>query len=201
MNFSFDEPFNASLHTVDTLRAWLKDLPIPGSGLPKVPDLEPIRHRGPSHSCERTDWMDRVDVLLTHGESRRSPVDRFAQFRSVAGKVAGQLLDTLSDCGRRTPPARVARAEPGRFSPPGAPPRARPGNLVKLLAYLGAHTIQSSRPDRPSHGRQYTDAVGPWVEYLPMLGAIRGELQLPSGLLSRTRFVPTKTRRSAHQQT
>jgi hypothetical protein len=45
---------------------------------------------------ERTDWMARLEIILSAGETRAVyPVRRFAQFEASRGKSLDALLDTF----------------------------------------------------------------------------------------------------------
>jgi uncharacterized damage-inducible protein DinB len=124
---------------------------------------------------ERTDWMERVDILLTHGESRPfTPFDRFAQFEASRGKALPQLLDTFADLRA----ANLLRLEslmlnPKDFARRGRHPELGQVNLGQLLATWVAHDLNHLGQIARVMGRQYREAVGPWVEYLPLLGPRR----------------------------
>jgi uncharacterized damage-inducible protein DinB len=124
---------------------------------------------------ERTDWMDRVEILLTHGESRPfTPFDRFAQFEASRGKSLRQLLDTFAELRA----ANLLRLESLQVSPEdfvrrGRHPELGQVTLGQLLATWVAHDLNHLGQVARVMGRQYTDAVGPWVEYLPMLSTTR----------------------------
>src|ERR1700687_1286189 len=46
---------------------------------------------------ERTDWMQRLRIILENGEARTSdPCDRFAQVKEGQGKSLEQLLDEFA---------------------------------------------------------------------------------------------------------
>jgi uncharacterized damage-inducible protein DinB len=172
MDFSFADALPLLRNTPSLLRAWLQDLPDAwitaneGAGT-----WSPFDIVGHLIHGERTDWMDRVDILLSHGESRPfTPFDRFAQFEASRGKSLRQLLDTFAEL--RT--ANLMRLESLELSAEdlcrrGYHPELGRVTLGQLLATWVAHDLNHIGQIARVMGRQYTDAVGPWVEYLPML--------------------------------
>ena len=176
MNFSLDDALPILRSTPSVLRAWLEDLPDAWIRANEGPETwSPFDIVGHLIHGERTDWMDRVDILLTHGESRPFiPFDRFAQFEASRGKALRQLLDTFAELRA----ANVLRLESLELSPKdytrrGRHPELGQVNLGQLLATWVAHDLNHLGQIARVMGRQYSEAVGPWVEYLPMLGSVR----------------------------
>jgi hypothetical protein len=112
-----------------------------------------------------------VELLLAHGESRPfTPFDRFAQFKQSRGKSLHELLDTFAELRA----SNVARLEALQLTSEdlgrrGRHPELGPVTLGELLAAWVAHDLNHLSQIARVMGRRYTDAVGPWVEYLPML--------------------------------
>jgi uncharacterized damage-inducible protein DinB len=176
MNFSFDDALPVLRSTPSVLRAWLKDVPDSWIRANEGADTwSPFDIVGHLIHGERTDWMERVDVILEHGESRPfTPFDRFAQFEASRGKSLRQLLDTFAEL-RAANLARLESLRLGRgdFDRRGRHPELGPVTLGQLLATWVAHDLSHLGQIARVMGRQYTEAVGPWVEYLPMLGTSR----------------------------
>jgi hypothetical protein len=125
---------------------------------------------------ERTDWITRTEILLTHGESLAfTPFDRFAQFEASRGRTLAELLDTFAEARatslRRLHSLGVTRDDLDRR---GRHPELGPVTLGELLATWVAHDLSHIAQIARVMGRQYTEAVGPWREYLPMLNHPRG---------------------------
>jgi hypothetical protein len=124
---------------------------------------------------ERTDWIVRTEILLIHGEARAfTPFDRFAQFEASRGKTLHELLDTFAELRA----ANLTRLEslglkPGDLDRRGRHPELGPCTLRQLLATWVAHDLSHIAQIARVMGRQYTDEVGPWRAYLPMLGVPR----------------------------
>jgi uncharacterized damage-inducible protein DinB len=176
MNFSFEDALPVLRSTPPVLRAWLEHLPDTWIRANEGPETwSPFDIVGHLIHGERTDWMERVDILLTHGESRPfTPFDRFAQFEASRGKALPQLLDTFAELRA----ANLLRLEslglnPKDFTRRGRHPELGQVNLGQLLATWVAHDLNHLGQIARVMGRQYSEAVGPWVEYLPMLGTRR----------------------------
>lgn len=176
MNFSFDDALPVLRRTPSVLRAWLQDLP--DSWIRANEGAEtwsPFDIVGHLIHGERTDWMDRVDLILAQGDSRPfTPFDRFAQFEASRGKSLRQLLDAFAEL-RAANVARLESLELGRedFARLGRHPELGRVTLGQLLATWVAHDLNHLGQIARVMGRQYTEAVGPWVEYLPLLGTPR----------------------------
>jgi uncharacterized damage-inducible protein DinB len=172
MNFFFDDALPVLRSTPSVLRAWLKDLPDSWTRANEGGESwSPFDIVGHLIHGERTDWMDRVEIILAQGETRPfTPFDRFAQFEASRGKSLNQLLDTFAEL-RAANLARLESLELSRqdFARRGRHPELGPVTLGQLLATWVAHDLNHLGQMARVMGRQYTDAVGPWVEYLPLL--------------------------------
>jgi uncharacterized damage-inducible protein DinB len=173
VKFSFTDALPLLRSTPEVLRAWLTELPDSWTMVNEGPDTwSPFDIVGHLIHGERTDWIPRVELLLAHGESRPfTPFDRFAQFRESRGKSLSQLLDTFAELRR----SNVARLESLQLQEKdlhrrGLHPELGPVTLAQLLATWVAHDLNHLGQIARVMGRQYTEAVGPWLEYLPMLG-------------------------------
>ena len=176
MKFSFDDALPILRTTPAVLRAWLSPLPDSWILANEGPDtwsaFDVVGHL--IHG-ERTDWIPRVELLLVHGELRAfTPFDRFAQFRDSRGKSLLQLLDSFAELRE----ANVARLESfnlvsADLDRRGRHPELGQVTLGQLLATWVAHDLNHLGQIARVMGRQYTETVGPWLEYLPMLGIHR----------------------------
>jgi hypothetical protein len=172
MNFSMDNAVPVLQATPAVLRAWLADLPEPWTQANEGADTwSPFDIVGHLIHGERTDWIPRIELVLAYGASRAfTPFDRFAQFRESKGKTLAELLDTFAELRQ----GNLARLESLRltsddFDRPGLHPELGSVTLGQLLATWVVHDLNHLSQIARVMGRQYSDAVGPWVEYLPML--------------------------------
>jgi len=120
---------------------------------------------------ERTDWITRTEILLTRGESLAfTPFDRFAQFEASGGKTLGELLDTFAEARAISLQRLQSLGLTGDdLDRRGLHPELGPVTLGELLATWVAHDLSHLAQIARVMGRQYTEAVGPWLAYLPML--------------------------------
>ena len=171
--FSIDDALPLLRATPKVLRAWLSELPEFWIVANEGPDTwSPFDIVGHLIHGERTDWIPRVELLLTHGESRPfTPFDRLAQFRDSRGKSLPELLDTFAEL-RQSNLARLdsLHLKEADLERRGLHPELGPVTLGQLLATWTAHDLNHLGQIARVMGRRYTDAVGPWLEYLPLLG-------------------------------
>jgi uncharacterized damage-inducible protein DinB len=173
VDFSVDDALPILRRTPAVLCAWLGELPDSWARSNEGQDTwSPYDIVGHLIHGERTDWIPRAELLLAHGESRPfTPFDRFAQFRESRGKSLAELLDTFSELRAhnvaRLESMRLTRADLERR---GRHPELGPVTLGQLLATWVAHDLNHLGQIARVMSRQYTDAVGPWLAYLPLLG-------------------------------
>ena len=177
MNFTLDDALPILRATPAILRAWLWDLPQTWTHGTEGPDTwSAFDIVGHLIHGERTDWVPRTELLIKYGETRPFiPFDRFAQYRDSQGKSLHELLDAFAELRA----ANVARLEalalePSDFLRRGLHPELGPVTLGQLLATWVVHDLNHLAQIARVMGKQYRDAVGPWVAYLPLLGKPRG---------------------------
>jgi DinB superfamily len=172
MNFSLADAVPVLRATPGTLRSWLVDLPESWTHRNEGPDTwSPFDVVGHLIHGERTDWIPRLEHLLAHGDSRPFvPFDRFAMFRDSRGKSLHQLLDTFTELrGENVRRLESLQLTYRDFERPGLHPELARVTLGQLLATWVVHDLNHVAQIARVMGRQYTEAVGPWIEYLPLL--------------------------------
>lgn len=121
---------------------------------------------------EEVDWIDRTRIILEHGTTRAfTPVDREAGFARFAGWPITDLLarfGTVRDSNLRTLDSLVTAGELGRR---GVHPTFGEVTLGQLLATWVVHDLNHLNQIVKAMAKQYTDAVGPWREFLPVIDA------------------------------
>jgi DinB family protein len=173
MQFDLAEGIAVLERTPRVLRTLLAGLPDGFTRATEGPDTwSPFDVVGHLIHGERTDWMARLEIILSAGETRAfTPFDRFAQFEASRGKSLDVLLDTFEalreDNLARLASLRLSAADLGRR---GRHPELGPVTLGQLLATWVAHDLSHLGQIARVMGKVYTEAVGPWVAYLPMLG-------------------------------
>jgi DinB family protein len=173
MEFSFENAVPVLRRTPAVLRAMLWDLPEPWIGGTEGPETwSPFDVVGHLIHGERTDWIPRLEIILTEGPTRPfTPFDRFAQFEASRGRSLHELLDTFSDLRA----ANLIRLDAYHLTQKdldrrGTHPELGSVTLGELLATWVAHDLSHVAQIARVMGKQYVSAVGPWLAYLPMLG-------------------------------
>ncbi len=120
---------------------------------------------------ERTDWIPRAQIILKFDTPHPfQTFDRFAQFQDSRGKSLKELLDTLAALRQenlRTLEAMNLSATD--LDRQGIHPEFGNVTLRQLLATWVAHDLSHIAQIAEVMARQYTQAVGPWTAYLPIL--------------------------------
>jgi hypothetical protein len=117
---------------------------------------------------ERTDWMARLDIILSDGADKRfAPFDRFAQFRESAGKSLAELLEEFRDARA----ANLARLRSlglteDDLDRTGIHPSFGLVTARQLLSTWVAHDLDHLVQIARVMAFQLTGDVGPWVEYI-----------------------------------
>jgi len=120
---------------------------------------------------EQTDWIPRARLILSRGQDRRfPPVDRFAHYRESEGKTLAELLDEFA---RLRAENLVTLMEwhltDAHLALEGEHPAFGRVTLRQLLATWVAHDLGHVAQTARVMAKQYSDAVGPWRAYLPIL--------------------------------
>jgi hypothetical protein len=172
MAFLLESAIPVLTRTPKVLDLMLRDLPPPWiTGTEGPSTWSPYDVIGHLIHGERTDWMSRVEHLLTHGESKPfQRFDRYAQFENSRGKSLGQLLDTFAQL-RAESLRRLTALELGEvdLDRPGLHPELGRVTLGQLLATWVAHDLDHIVQVARVMGRQYTRDVGPWSQYLRII--------------------------------
>ena len=172
MEFRLDDAVEILSRTPNTLNTLLRDLPEPwilaneGTGTWSAFDVLGHLIHG-----EETDWVPRVKIILEHGDSRTfEPFDRFAQFEKSKGKTAIELLDEFETLRKRNLAAlEQMKIMPDQLARRGSHPELGSVTLGELLATWVVHDLSHIAQATRVMCKQYSEAVGPWKQYLPIL--------------------------------
>lgn len=120
---------------------------------------------------EEEDWIGRARLILDRGPSVRfSPFDRFRH----RARNQGRSMDTLLEEFRALRMANVDTLESWQLTAadlalPGEHPSFGAVTLSQLLATWVAHDLGHVAQVARVMAKQYRAAVGPWIEFLPVL--------------------------------
>lgn len=173
MDFDLIEGAAVLERTPATLRAMLGGLTPGWTAATEGPDTwSPYDVVGHLIHGERTDWIPRAEIILAQGANRAfTPYDRFAQFRESQGKSLADLLSELEKL-RAANLATLAgwRLTEEQLSLSGEHPKFGAVTLRQLLAAWVVHDLGHIVQVARVMARQYGSAVGPWTQYLSVLG-------------------------------
>ena len=121
---------------------------------------------------EKTDWIPRAEIILSDREERQfEPFDRFAMFADSAGKSMQELLDTFAELRQQSlDRLRALEISEADLDKTGVHPDLGTVTLRQLLATWVAHDLNHLGQIARVMARQYRVEVGPWKEFLGVLG-------------------------------
>jgi hypothetical protein len=173
VDFSLGLAKDVLRRTPHALEALLSDLPqewITGDEGPNT--WSPYQVVGHLTHIEECDWIDRTRVILEHGTERVfDPVDREAGFTRFRGWSLGELqrrFASVRATNLETLDALVAVEDLARR---GVHPTFGEVRLDQLLATWVVHDLNHIGQIVKAMAKQYTNAVGPWREFLPIIDA------------------------------
>jgi hypothetical protein len=172
MEVDLAQTINILTRTPLVLNALLKDAPaelITGNEGPNT--WSPFDIIGHLIHGETTDWIPRTRMILNHGESRTfEPFDRFAQYERSRGKSIFDLLKEFETLRRQSLDAlKEMEITADQLSQRGMHPHLGSVTLRQLLATWVAHDLSHIAQAVRVMCRQYSEGVGPWKEYLPIM--------------------------------
>lgn len=117
---------------------------------------------------ELTDWMPRLDIILTHGPAR--PFDPFDREAGLPDATLAELLDQFTTL-RRANLARLRGLElsPTQLDLEGTHPAFGRVTLRQLLATWTAHDLSHIVQISRTMARRLELEVGPWAAYLSVM--------------------------------
>jgi hypothetical protein len=160
-------------NTPAVLRSLLRDLDAKWIGSNYGKDtFSPFDVVGHLIHGENTDWIPRARIILEHGEARAfEPFDRYAMYEASKGRTIAELLDEFESLRREN--LRVLEAmnlTEADFARRGTHPALGPVTLGQLLATWAVHDLNHIHQIAKCMAWQYKDEIGPWREYVGVLG-------------------------------
>jgi hypothetical protein len=120
---------------------------------------------------ERTDWIPRARHILAGDKRPFEPFDRTAQFADSQGNDLAELLATFADLRRNNIAALVGmNLTEADLERNGLHPELGEVTLSQLLATWVVHDLDHVAQISRTMAKAYSEAVGPWSEYLSILG-------------------------------
>jgi hypothetical protein len=173
MDFSLELGTEVLRRTPDALRAMLSGLSedwIAGDEGPGT--WSPWQVVGHLTHIEECDWIDRTRVILEHGTDRVfEPVDREAGFTRFRDWSLGDLLDRFASVRTSNLESLGALVGVDDLARRGVHPTFGEVTLGQLLSTWVAHDLNHLNQIVKTMAKQYTETVGPWREFLPIIDA------------------------------
>jgi hypothetical protein len=172
MKFRLDQAKEVLKRTPATLNTLLRDLPPEWAASNEGTDSwSPFDVVGHLIHGEEVDWIPRAKLILEHGEGRPfEPFDRFAMVEASRGKSLGELLDTFErlrgESMRELEGMNLTTELLGRR---GMHPELGLVTLSQLLSTWVVHDLGHVGQVVRVMAKQYSEAVGAWRAYLPIL--------------------------------
>jgi hypothetical protein len=172
MDFDLDSSTDVLARTPATLGALLADLPEPWvRGREGADTFSPFDVVGHLIDGEETDWIPRAKIILAReSDLRFEPYDRFLHYARNLGRSLGELLDEFAR--RRAANLDLLRSwqlTDAELELPGIHPMFGPVTLRQLLAAWVVHDLGHVAQVTRVMAKQYREAVGPWVPFMPVL--------------------------------
>lgn len=122
-------------------------------------------------SAEKTDWVTRMEVILSStGDKKFPPFDRFAMFKDSKGKSLQVLLGEFKAIRKKNIAIlRKKKLTSKDLSKKGIHPAFGEVTLKQLLSTWVVHDFTHITQITRVMAKQYKTEVGPWVEYLSVL--------------------------------
>lgn len=119
---------------------------------------------------EKTDWITRMNIILSDEDKRFTPFDMFAHFNESKGKSLEQLLEEFKT--ERKKGIAILKSKnltENDLNKTGIHPEFGEVTLRQLLATWVAHDLGHITQIARVMAKQYKAEVGPWAAYLSIL--------------------------------
>jgi uncharacterized damage-inducible protein DinB len=171
MDFALEPGKEVLRRTPDIVRAMLWDLSDGWTAGDEGPETwSPYQVVGHLTYIEEHDWIDRTRVILEHGTERVfEPVDREAGFTQFMDWTLPDLLDRFAAVRIANLETLEALIDVGDLQRRGVHPSFGEVTIGQLLATWVVHDLNHLGQIAKTMAKQYTEAVGPWREFLPII--------------------------------
>ena len=172
MQFEVSQAIEVLWATPMTLRALLEHLSNEWTATQDQAVWQPFDVMGHLIHGEETDWIPRARIILEQGANRTFvPFDRFAQFERSKGKSLAELLDEFERLrSDNVDELRSWKLTDAQLDLEGMHPELGLVTLRQLLATWVVHDLNHLRQIATAMANKYDGEVGPWKEYLSILG-------------------------------
>jgi uncharacterized damage-inducible protein DinB len=173
MEFELEKAIDILQTTPSILQAWLGHLPLDWVSASDGEDTwSAFDIVGHLIHGEKTDWMPRAEIILSDRKTREfEPFNRFAMLKESQGRTIQELLDTFLHLRKESiNHLRAMRLSKSDYDKTGEHPDLGTVTLRQLLATWVAHDLNHLGQIAEVMARQYKVEVGPWKDFLDILG-------------------------------
>ncbi len=173
MNYDLQDSIALLERTPAALNALLRGLPDTWTQHNEGPDSWTVYDViGHLVHAEQKDWMQRIDLILQHGDTRPfEPFDRESMFKDTPS--ASRSTDLLDDFAQiraeNLTELRARNLQPRDFDRPGRHPALGAVTLGNLIATWAVHDLSHLHQISRVMAYQHREAVGPWTKFLGVL--------------------------------
>jgi uncharacterized damage-inducible protein DinB len=120
---------------------------------------------------EQADWIARAKIILEHGQGKPfEPFDRTAMMQKYKDYPLARLLDAFAQARQENlDTLRGLNIAEDQLALKGTHPALGTVTLGQLLSTWVVHDLNHIGQIVEVMARQYAEAVGPWMAYLPIL--------------------------------
>jgi hypothetical protein len=120
---------------------------------------------------EKTDWPDRIKLILEHGTSKTFvPYDRFAMYEESKGKNLSQLFSEFAILREKNMQwLRSLKLSAAQLDKKGMHPKLGEVTLRQLISAWVVHDLTHIAQITRVMAKQYKEAIGPWAEFFRVL--------------------------------
>ncbi len=171
MEYSLEDGTSVLRQTPAVLDAMLSGLPAVWTYQSEGPDAwTPYEVLGHITFVEESDWIDRTRSILTYGRDRVfEPIDREAGFERYRGATLESLLERFASKRDSNLLSLESLVHEEDLAQLGVHPDLGEVRLDQLLAAWVVHDLNHVSQIVKTMAKQYTNAVGPWRAYLPII--------------------------------
>jgi hypothetical protein len=119
--------------------------------------------------CEESDWIPRMDIILSDGDKKFKPFDQSGH-EYFAKRSIRELLTQFGGMRERSIEYLVSKnLNDQQLRMKGIHPKFGEVTLSQLLSTWTVHDLNHIAQIARVMGKQYKSQVGPWIEYLRIL--------------------------------
>lgn len=119
---------------------------------------------------EKTDWPERTQIILYAEDKHFRPFDRTAMFEESKGKSINDLLSEFRTLRlKNIEELKSYKLDDDKLNLKGIHPSFGDVTLSQLLSTWVVHDLSHIAQISRVMAKQYKEAAGPWIEYIPIL--------------------------------